>query len=192
MAKKKKVSEYERFMALSDAEKDAEVAIYDQRPEGFPSKPLRKSDKALHRLARAKGRRKPSAPPHSFDELVRLMPPMAIRDDVQHANTIEVIDRLMQIQKLSSGQAVYLETLVELVEAYEAKRHAIDLSKVTGVQMLRHVVNESGLSGSGLARLLGVHATMGSKILNGDRKLTWDHAKVLATHFRLSPALFMD
>lgn len=53
---KKKISEYERFMALTDAEKDAEVAIYDQFPEGFPGKPLRKSDRALDRLARARGR----------------------------------------------------------------------------------------------------------------------------------------
>lgn len=54
---KKKISEYERFMALTDAEKDAEVAIYDKFPHGFPGgKPLNKSDKALHRLARARGR----------------------------------------------------------------------------------------------------------------------------------------
>lgn len=53
---KKKMSEYERFMALTDAEKDAEVAVFDQFPEGFPSKPLRKSDKERHRLARARGR----------------------------------------------------------------------------------------------------------------------------------------
>jgi hypothetical protein len=56
MAKKTKISEYERFMALTDAEKDAEVAVYDKFPEGAPSKPLRESDKALHRLARARGR----------------------------------------------------------------------------------------------------------------------------------------
>jgi hypothetical protein len=55
MAKKKKLSEYERFMALTDSEKDAEVAVYDQHPTGFPSKPLRESDRALHRLARARG-----------------------------------------------------------------------------------------------------------------------------------------
>ena len=52
----KKTGEYERFMALSDAQKDAEVAKYDMFPEGFVGKPLRKSDKALDRLARAKGR----------------------------------------------------------------------------------------------------------------------------------------
>jgi hypothetical protein len=53
---KKKISEYERFMALTDAEKDAEVAIYDKFPQGYPSKPLRESDKALHKAARARGR----------------------------------------------------------------------------------------------------------------------------------------
>jgi antitoxin component HigA of HigAB toxin-antitoxin module len=46
--------------------------------------------------------------------------------------------------------------------------------------------------GSELARLLGVHATMGSKILKGDRRLTGDHAKLLGAHFKLAPALFMD
>ncbi len=57
MAKKKKITEYERFIALTDAEKDAEVAIYDKFPHGFPfGKPLRKSDKALDRLARARAR----------------------------------------------------------------------------------------------------------------------------------------
>jgi hypothetical protein len=52
---KKKISEYERFMALTDAQKDAEVAVYDKYPQGFPSKPLTKSDKAMHALARARG-----------------------------------------------------------------------------------------------------------------------------------------
>ena len=47
MAKKKKPSEYERFVAVTDAEKDAEVAIYDQHLAGFPGKPPRESDKAL-------------------------------------------------------------------------------------------------------------------------------------------------
>jgi HTH-type transcriptional regulator/antitoxin HigA len=130
--------------------------------------------------------------PKSFDRLVAVLPPMAIRDDVQHANTVEVIDRLMQIEKLSKDQADYLETLVELVEAYEAKHQAIQLSNSTGLESLKHVLNEAGLSGSDLGRLLGVHASMGSKILNGERKLTWEHAKKLAARFAVQLALFMD
>ena len=48
--KKQKKSEYERFMELSDAEKDREVAKYDS-PGSIPTSPLRASDKALHRKA---------------------------------------------------------------------------------------------------------------------------------------------
>jgi antitoxin component HigA of HigAB toxin-antitoxin module len=130
--------------------------------------------------------------PESFEQLVRLMPPMAIRDDSQHANTVEVVDHLMRIDALSPGQSDYLETLVELIEVYEAKRHAIDISKVTGIQTVKYVLDQSGTSASELARLLNMHQTMGSKILNGDRKLTWEHAKVLGARFKVAPALFMD
>lgn len=130
--------------------------------------------------------------PASFGELVRLMPPMAIGDDVHHSNTVEMIDRLMQIQKLSRGQSQYMETLVELVEAYEARCHAIDLSRLGPARMLAHVLAEADMSASDLARLLKVHPTMGSKILQGQRQLTWGHAKILATHFKISPSYFME
>lgn len=134
----------------------------------------------------------PTSLPASFDRLVRLSPPMAIHDNVQHGNFVEIIDRLMQVESLTPGQADYLETLVQLVEAYEAKRHAIDASARGGLRMLHHVLEQSGLSRSDLARLLKVHATMGSKLFNGERRLTWEHAKVLADHFKVAPALFMD
>ncbi|HUO07432.1 MAG TPA: transcriptional regulator [Phycisphaerae bacterium] len=130
--------------------------------------------------------------PASFEELVRLMPPMAIRDDVHHQNTVEMIDRLMQIPRHSRGQANYLETLVELVEAYEARQHAIDLAKLSGLAMLRHVTEQAGMSASDLGRLLGVHPSMGSKLLKGDRHLTWEQAKILGGHFSVAPALFME
>ena len=130
--------------------------------------------------------------PATLEGLVRLMPPVAIRDDVDHENTLEMIDRLMQVERLSRDQAQYLETLVELVESYEAKRHALDLSGLGGLRMLKHVMEQSGRSASDLARLLKVHASMGSKILQGQRRLTWEHAKVLAAEFKVSPVLFMD
>jgi HTH-type transcriptional regulator / antitoxin HigA len=136
--------------------------------------------------------RKTGPLPTALDALVRLMPPMAIRDDIHHANTIEMIDRLMQIENLTPGQADYLETLVELVEAYESKRQAFDLSKISGLRMLKHVLEQSSMSASDLARLLKVHASMGSKILKGERQLTWEHAKVLAAEFKVAPVLFMD
>ena len=130
--------------------------------------------------------------PTSFNGLVRLMPPMAIRDDVHHQNTVEMIDRLMRIDRLSVDQAKYLETLVELVETYEARCHAIDLTKLSGLRMLKHVMAQSEMTASDLARLLKVHASMGSKILKGERQLTWSHAQLLAAVFKVEPVLFMN
>jgi hypothetical protein len=61
--------------------------------------------------------------PRTFEALVRLMPPQAIMDDVQHDNVIEMIDRLTAAGKLSKGQHIYLETLVQLIEVYESANH---------------------------------------------------------------------
>jgi hypothetical protein len=67
----KKITEYERFMTLTDAQKDAEVAMYDQYPHGYPfGKSLRKSDRVLDRLAKARGRAVPRA---------KFLPPTGLR-----------------------------------------------------------------------------------------------------------------
>lgn len=120
------------------------------------------------------------------------MPPQAIMDDVQHESTVEMIDRLMASGKLTKGQTLYLETLVQLVQAYEASHHAIDTSDLDAIEMLKHLMDERQMNASDLARLLGVHASMGSKILKGERSLTVEHVKKLATHFRVRPELFLD
>jgi HTH-type transcriptional regulator / antitoxin HigA len=130
--------------------------------------------------------------PARFDDLVRLMPPQAIVDEVHHANTVEMIDRLMARERLSPDQALYLETLVQLVDAYEARHHAIDLGGLTGLDSLKHLLDQNGMNASDLALVLGVHVSMGSKILKGERALTVDHLRKLAERFKVSPELFMD
>ena len=107
--------------------------------------------------------------PSRFEELVQFMPPQAIMDDVHYENTLEIIDWLMAAAKLTKGQALYLETLVQLVEAYEAERHAIDTSDLSGLASLKHLLQENGMNASDLARLLGAGPSMGSKILRGQR-----------------------
>lgn len=127
--------------------------------------------------------------PGKFEELVRLMPPQAIMDDVHYVNTTEMIDRLMASGKLTKGQESYMETLVQLVQAYEAAHHAIEAPK--GIDALKHLLEENSMSASGLARLLGIHASMGSKILKGERALTVDHLKLLAARFKVRADTFM-
>jgi HTH-type transcriptional regulator / antitoxin HigA len=130
--------------------------------------------------------------PGRYADLVRLLPPQAIQDDLQYEHSIEIIDHLMTFKRLTQGQSLYLETLVQLVQAYEAAHHGIDTSKISGLDSLRHLLEENGMNASDLARLLGVHASLGSKILRGQRSLTLDHLRKLCTHFKVNPQLFMD
>ena len=128
----------------------------------------------------------------SFAALVRQMPQQAIVDDVQYENTVEVIDRLMSAWRLTRGQRQYLETLVQPATAYESSHHAIDTTSLTGLDSLRYLLDENGMSASDLARLLDVHPSMGSKILQGERALTVTHLKALAARFMVSAELFID
>jgi len=130
--------------------------------------------------------------PHRFEDLVRLMPPQAIVDDAHYENTVEMIDTLMACGRLTRDQELYLETLVQLVQAYEARRHAIKTADLSGRRVLKHLLAASALNASDLARLLGVHASMGSKILKGERSLTVEHLRKLADRFKVSPEVFMD
>ena len=130
--------------------------------------------------------------PGTLEELVGMMVPQAIRDDVQHDNVLEMIDTLMALRRLTMGQGRYLETLVQLVETYEARHHSIETDKISGVEVLKHLLEENEMNASDLARLLDIHPSMGSKILQGDRSLTVQHLRKLAAHFKVSPALFLD
>ena len=130
--------------------------------------------------------------PARFEQLVQMMPPQAVQDEVQYENTLEVIDQLMAVAKLTKGQTLYLETLVQLVQAYEAEHHALDTSGLTGLDSLKHLLQENEMNASDLARLLGVHPSLGSKILKGERSLTVDHIRKLAERFKVRPGLFLD
>ncbi len=130
--------------------------------------------------------------PGRFDNLVEIMSPQAIRNDAQYEKTLAMIDRLMTRLKLTQGQGLYLETLVQLVQAYETEHHRIDTSDLRGIDSLRHILAENQMNASDLARVLGVHASMGSKILNGERSLTVDHVRKLSTRFKVRPELFID
>jgi HTH-type transcriptional regulator/antitoxin HigA len=127
--------------------------------------------------------------PGKFEELVRIMPPQAIKDDARYADTTSMIDRLMAVERLTKGQELYMETLVQLVQAYESAHHAIALP--SGMDALRHLMAEHGLNASALARVLGVHESMGSKILRGERALTVDHIRALAARFKVRAEIFL-
>ncbi len=116
---------------------------------------------------------------------------LPIQGDRVHQAMLDVIDRLMRVKKLSRGQELYLETLVQLVQAYEADQYPMDESAMSGVESLRRLLAEHGMNASDLGRLLGVHPSMGSKILTGTRSLTVEHVQKLSARFGVRADLFI-
>jgi hypothetical protein len=51
----KRRSAYQRFMAMSNAQRDAEVAPFDREMAGIPGKALSKHGQMIHAKARRKG-----------------------------------------------------------------------------------------------------------------------------------------
>lgn len=143
-------------------------------------------------VVRTKEKNSPQSLAGRFEELVQMMPPQAIRNESQYQRTLAMIDRLMRLKKLTRGQTLYMETLVQLVQAYEAEHYSIDTSDLRGIDSLRHLLSENEMNASDLARLLGVHVSMGSKILKGERSLTVEHVRKLSARFGVRAELFID
>src|ERR1700682_3639319 len=89
--------------------------------------------------------------PGTLEELVGMMVPQAIRDDVEHDNVLEMIDTPMALRQLTPGQARYLETHVQLVETYEERHHSIETDKLNGIEVLKHLLEENEMNASDLA-----------------------------------------
>lgn len=125
-------------------------------------------------------------------DLVMAFPLKAIHDDAHLTRAAKVIDELTTIpeERLTQGQADYLEALSELVHSYESTRHPADISDVDGIDVLALLLEENDMSASDLGRLLG-NRSLGSKILRRERGLSKTHIAILAERFKVSPSLFL-
>lgn len=128
--------------------------------------------------------------PRRFEELVDLLTPRIIADEVDYENTIEMLDRLTSLPSLSKGQEQYLETLSVLVAAYENECHGIEVDDLSPIQMLQHLLESHQMNASQLGDLLG-NRSLGSKILRGRRELSKTHIRILAKRFNVDPGLFI-
>ncbi len=127
--------------------------------------------------------------PRKYADLVALLPPRPIHDDADLANATEMIDRLAGFD-LNADQEDYLEALSTFVEVYEQDRFPIDDRDITPLEALKFLLDENGMTGSDLGRLLG-NRTLGAAILSGERGLSKAHIRILADRFKVAPGLFL-
>ena len=127
--------------------------------------------------------------PKLYGELVAMLPPRPIHDEVDLANASEMINRLAGFD-LNGDQEDYLDALSVFVEAYEAERFPMEDIRIGPLEALKALMAEHGLTASDLGRLLG-NRTLGAAILSGRRSLSKAHIKKLAAHFKVEPGLFL-
>ena len=129
--------------------------------------------------------------PKTYDQLCALHPLRPIHNALELDHATEMID-ILAGHNLNTDQADYLDVLSTLVEAYENTHAPLDDPAICGLDALRALLDDHGMSATDLAHLLGVHRSMGSKLLKGERALTARHLKMLSDRFKVSADLFLD
>ena len=132
----------------------------------------------------------PEPLPLEYNDLVKMHVPRPISDDVGLQNTAKVVDRLAVLTNPTKDQSDYLSLLATIIEEYENERHQIDLAGLTPLDIVKHLVAESGMNAADLGRLLG-NLSLGSAILRGERDLSKAGVVALCKHFKVSADLFL-
>ena len=135
--------------------------------------------------------RRSTRPTRRYLELVRQFPlrPLRSRSDLRTATAI--LDRLFGLPNVDPGESDYVHALALIVASFEESRDGAKSGGASGLDVLRHLVEENGIRQAELADLLGVGSSAVSMILSGDRPITADHARKLAKRFKLSPGAFL-
>lgn len=115
-------------------------------------------------------------------------PPYMIRSDADHSAALKVLAPLMG-QHRSTDEDDYFAALVLLIKDYETRRHKIDIRRSSPVEILKYLVEESGMTVNDLGRIIGSQPNA-SLIFSGKRAMSKAHIAKLSAHFAVSPALF--
>jgi len=125
----------------------------------------------------------------TFEELCAMHLPRTIRDKVDYENTAEIVDRLAVLNRRTRGQEEYLETLTQLIEAYDNGNFQVAVSS-DPLDAIRFLMDAHNLNASDIGRILGSRS-LGAAILRGDRQISKENALKLASHFKLNSGLFI-
>jgi antitoxin component HigA of HigAB toxin-antitoxin module len=104
----------------------------------------------------------------TYFDLVRAFPLRRITSAAEHAKAKKIVFHL-SVQS-DRGTREYVDVLVDLIIDYEKRAgFAIDTSHVTAADLVRHKIEERGMSVSALAKQSGIAQSNLSEMLNGTR-----------------------
>jgi antitoxin component HigA of HigAB toxin-antitoxin module len=143
--------------------------------------------------------KKVNSPGPAYDSLCALFPLKAIGGKREHGLAVEVAAKVTEYLIASKGGsaelgkqvAAYLRALGVLIEKYEQEQFPMAGKNVSGVEMLRYLMEEHGAKQADLKKDLGGQSVV-SLILEGERKLNTRQIAALAERFHVSPSVFFD
>jgi len=128
--------------------------------------------------------------PKTYRELCQLYLPRPIHDDAEDAEATAIMNALAVFTRLNAEQRDYLDVLMEFVDEFD-KDKKIRWPKISGLDALKYLLEENGMSAADLSRILGASRNLGAMILRGERQLTLAHVRTLAKRFSVSADLFL-
>jgi len=128
--------------------------------------------------------------PHELQQhWMALSPLFSIRNEHEYDGALERLNHLLDEVGTDEQHPLYtlLDTLGTLLHAYE--EHHYPMPECSGVEVLRFLMEEHGLSQSDLPEV-GSQGVV-SDILRGKRELNVRQIRALAKRFQVSPAVFI-
>ena len=121
-------------------------------------------------------------------ELIERFPLRPIRNDRELDSAIEVMNQLIDEDKLSPPEADYLDVLSDLVESYEEQ--TVKIAPASDARMLRYLLDLKDLKQVEVSNATGIAVTTISQVLSGKRKLTRQQIGELSRFFAVNPSTF--
>ncbi len=128
--------------------------------------------------------------PKSYEALHAYFPLRPLRTDADYDRAVAIAGSIAG-HNLNTEQDDYLGTLGALIVAYEDQHRPFEMPQMSGLDALKGLLRDHDMNASDLARLLGTHRSLGSKLLNGERSLTVQHLRILTEYFKVSADLFL-
>ncbi|GJD20951.1 transcriptional regulator [Rivularia sp. IAM M-261] len=124
-----------------------------------------------------------------YSNLLAQVAPQVIETEEEYKRALELAEHFTFAKNLTLEETALYKLLVTLIEVYEAKHYPMD--EVKPHEVLRHIVEASGISKADLANLIGSDDDV-SDILNGKKFMNETQARAIGERFKVSPSFFIE
>ncbi len=124
-----------------------------------------------------------------YMDLIARFPLRPLRSDRDLDRAAEIANSLAIRDDLTQGERDYLDVLSDVIEKYENIHYPAQ--DVSGVELLRYLLNERGKPQAEVARELGMSPSTISEILSGKRDFGRKYIEAFSRYFSVSPATFL-